>query len=243
MEKEFNYVEHYKTDAEEFDYFETRTGATQHDERRLHEYIISRIKNNNGAILDVGCGSAWVAAHFLKQNFNVYSLDISFINPKKALNKYPSNKHSGITADCYDLPFKNNSFDIIIASEIIEHLLFPDKFAASLFRTLKPGGNLIITTPYKEVIKYYLCIHCNRKTPVNAHLHSFDENILANLYKSKDLESVKWETFGNKLLIFLRTYVLLKFLPFRLWKMLDKIVNLFYNNTAHIILIYRKEAD
>lgn len=37
---EFNYIDHYKKDAEEFDYFGERSGATAHDERRVREYII-----------------------------------------------------------------------------------------------------------------------------------------------------------------------------------------------------------
>ena len=56
-----------------------------------------------------------------------------------------------------------------------------------------------------------------------------------------DLESFKYETFGNKLLIFLRTYILLKFLPFWLWKIKDRIANFIYNNPIHIICIYSKK--
>jgi hypothetical protein len=40
---DFNYIDHYKKDAEEFDYFEERKGATAHDERRVREFIISKI--------------------------------------------------------------------------------------------------------------------------------------------------------------------------------------------------------
>src|SRR5579863_10043527 len=58
---EFNYLEHYKTDAEEFDYFEEQTGATAHSERRLREYIVSLIPRDSRFLLDVGSGSAWMA--------------------------------------------------------------------------------------------------------------------------------------------------------------------------------------
>jgi len=239
--EKFNYLEHYQTDANEFDYFENRTGATEHDERRVHEYIMSNVPSKIKSILDVGCGSAWVAKNYLKKNINVYSLDISFTNPKKALKEYPAINHFGITSDSYNLPFLDNSFDCIIASEIIEHVLYPDKFIKELIRALKPRGELIITTPYKEVIRYSLCIHCNQKTPINAHINSFDENALLSLYKGSDLDSVKWQTFGNKLLIFIRTYVILKFFPFWLWKVKDKFANFIYNKPVHIIVIYKKK--
>jgi len=239
--EKFNYLEHYKIDAEEFNYFAERTGATEHDERRVHEYIMAFVPKEIKSVLDVGCGSAWVAKNYLKKNINVYSLDISVLNPVKALKKYPADNHFGITADSYNLPFLDNSFDCIIASEIIEHVINPEGFVKELMRVVKPKGELIITTPYKEIIRYALCVHCNKRTPVNAHINSFDENTLTDLFKGEDLESVKWQTFGNKLLIFLRTYVVLKYLPFSLWKIKDKIVNLIYNNPAHIILTYKKK--
>src|SRR4030067_2793879 len=179
--QEFNYTEHYKIDADKFDYFEKRFAATAHDERRVHEYIIANIPKEASKLLDVGCGSAWFAQHFLKKNKFVFSLDISISNPLKATSKYTSEKHFGITADSNFLPFQPDSFDVIVASEIIEHVVSPERFITELLRTVKPDGYLIITTPYKELIKQTLCIHCNNETPVNAHLHSFDENRLIAL--------------------------------------------------------------
>ena len=78
---DFNYIDHYKKDAVEFDYFEERKGATEHDERRVREYIISKIPKNVNSILDVGCGKGWVAKEFLPKGKTVVSLDISVTNP------------------------------------------------------------------------------------------------------------------------------------------------------------------
>lgn len=239
---DFNYIEHYGKDAVEFDYFEERRGATKHDERRVREYIISKVPKDVKSILDVGCGSGWVAEHFTKKGIRVHSLDISITNPAKALKLYPSEKHNGIVADSFCLPYANDSFDCVIASEIIEHVIDPSAFIKEVFRVAAKGGKLIITTPYKEKLIYYLCIHCNQMTPIHAHIHSFDEKMLEGYYGNEDLESFKYETFGNKLLIFLRTYVILKYLPFWLWKIKDRIANLIYNNPIHIISIYSKKG-
>lgn len=75
--KHFDYKTHYQTDAVEFDYFEKRIGAAEHEERRVREVIISEISANANLILDVGCGSGWVAKEFLNKNKKVISLDIS----------------------------------------------------------------------------------------------------------------------------------------------------------------------
>lgn len=238
---DFNYVEHYQKDAVEFNYFEERKGATKHDERRVREYIISKVPKNVQSILDVGCGSGWVAKTFIKKEVMVHSLDITKINPSKALKLYPSQKHAGIVADSFHLPFNDNSFNCVIASEIIEHVVDPAAFIKEVFRVVGKGGKLIITTPYKERLMYYLCIHCNQMTPVHAHIHSFDEKMLEDYYKEDDLESFEFKTFGNKLLIFLRTYVVLQILPFWLWKLKDRMANLIYKNPVHIICIYSKK--
>lgn len=240
MTKKFDYLEHYKIDAEEFDYFEERTGATEHDERRVHEYITSKITTYPKSVLDVGAGSAWVAKHFQDdKNANTVSLDISKTNVYKAKQIVNIDTHSPIVADSFNLPFADNSFDLVIASEIIEHVVNPKNFVEELLRVTHTAGKLIVTTPYKEKLRYYLCIHCNQKTPVHAHIHSFDEKKLLS-YSISQSNLPKYEVFGNKLLIFLRTYVLLKYFPFPLWKIVDKFFNLIKSIPAHIIVEYRK---
>ncbi len=239
--EQFNYLEHYKTDALEFDYFEERKGATLHDERRVREFILSLVPKSSNLILDVGCGSAWVAESLLKLKRKIISLDISTANPKKAFELFPSSYHYPLCGDSFYLPLKNNSVDCIIASEIIEHVINPQKFIDELLRVVKPAGSLIITTPYKEKLQYYLCIHCNKKTPVHAHIHSFDEKKLQSYIIDKKNISFKFFTFGNKILIFLRTYVLLKYFPFFLWKIIDRLFNKIYNRPAHILAVYTKK--
>jgi ubiquinone/menaquinone biosynthesis C-methylase UbiE len=237
---DFNYIDHYKQDSIEFDYFEERKGATVHDERRVREYIISKIQKNVNSILDVGCGNGWIAKEFLPKGKIVVSLDISVTNPSIVKKLYSNPKHFAVAADSFYLPFNDNSFDCVVASEIIEHVVDPAGFIKELFRVVKKGGRLIITTPYKEKIIYYLCIHCNQKTPANAHIHSFDEKKLEDLYSGKDLEGFKFETFGNKFLIFLRTHTLFQFFPFWLWKLKDKFANWIYSKPIHIICVYKK---
>lgn len=237
---DMDYIEHYQKDAEIFDYFEQRIcKATEHDERRLREYIISLVPENSKNILDVGSGSAWVAASF--PNKQVFSFDIALRNVKVALKLVQRKNHLGVVGDALNPPFALSSFDCIIASEIIEHIVSPEDFISSLIPLLKPGGMLIISTPYKEVIHYSQCIHCNRLTPKNAHLHSFDEQKLTSLYDRKKLKDIKYYIFGNKALTVLRTHVFLNFLPFTLWKIIDRISNFILKKQSHIIVLYVKD--
>ena len=238
--KHFDYITHYQTDAEEFDYFENRYGATEHEERRIRETIIRQIPHNVNLILDVGCGSGWVAKVFLKKNKKVISLDISKKNPSIVKKLYQSQNHFPLVADSFKLPFQSDSVDCVIASEIIEHVIDPKQFLMELFRVVKKGGKVVISTPYKEKIRYVLCVHCNKKTPVNAHLHSFDEIILEGF--SEEIGAKKFESiiFGNKALIFFRTHIILKYFPLSIWQAIDWLANKIYNKPLHIVCSYEK---
>lgn len=235
------YVEHYKIDGELFDYFEEREcKATAHDERRLREYILSLAPNKVGRALDAGSGGAWFARAFAEKADLFCAFDLSERNVAGALDLCESTNCVGVVGDAMNPPFAENSFDLIVASEVIEHTPDPKKFAESLFRLLAPGGRMIIGCPYKEKISYHLCVHCNRPTPANAHLHSIGEKDLES-YISESLANFNFFTFGNKALLLLRTYVLLKFLPFGLWKAFDRAANLVLKKQAHILGIYDKK--
>ncbi len=235
----FNYAEHYEKDATVYDYFEKVKGrATRNEIRRLQEAIIDKVPLSAALIADIGCGNGWVAKHFLKKNRQVISIDISTINPEKALSNYPGDNHAALVADVFHLPLKNESVDCIIASEIMEHVYDPRLFVSMLVEKLKPGGKLIITTPYNEKIEYYLCVHCNLPTPKNAHLHSFNEQNIRAI-----MPDVEWnaKTFANKYLIKSRLNVLLGFLPFSLWKPFDNLANAILRAQTRFIIGIQKK--
>ncbi|HET6512157.1 MAG TPA: class I SAM-dependent methyltransferase [Candidatus Kapabacteria bacterium] len=237
-QSEFDYQSHYQLDAEKFDYFEEHTGEHEHEERRVHEAITSYVPKQANAILDAGCGRAWVAEEYVKQGRFVCSMDISTGNPMEALRRFPSPKHAGLVADAFHLPIREGSFDVIIASEIIEHVTDPQGFVQSLFKALKPGGRLIISTPYKEKIRYTLCIHCNHATPLHSHIHSFDERKL--LSYTPQGGRATWRTFGNKALFHLRTHPLLKRMPYKAWLAADTLANKAIDKRGHIVVVYEK---
>ncbi len=240
-DSEFDYLTHYKIDAEEFDYFEERIGPAKHEEQRVHETIILKVPRNAKYILDVGCGSGWIAQKFLSPDRKVFSLDVSKTNPLRIHNSLNDNiNHFPIVADAFQLPFRDNTLDCVIASEIIEHTYNPKEFIRELFRVVAKGGRLIISTPYKEKLRYHLCIHCNRKTPENAHLHSFDEEVLKELYNKDDLKKFNYIVFGNKALIFLRTHIILKYFPYSIWYAIDWLANKIYEKPLHIVCVYEK---
>lgn len=240
--KNFNYSSHYEEDALAVNYFEEdEYPATKNERRRNRQTLISEVPDDCNSILDIGCGGAWVASHFLKRNKQVISMDISSTNPVKALQLLPHPNHAALVADAFHLPFADNSLDCIIASEVIEHLVDPALFLRCVLKKLKPGGCLLLMTPYNEKLVYHLCIHCNQLTPQNAHLHSFDEQKIRSIVPAENTK-LKTIVFCNKYFLKLRIYNLLSFLPLRLWRWVDKMANaISYKPVSFVIKIIKTD--
>lgn len=115
--------------------------------------ILHLIRSNNN-ILDVGCGEALLSKMLIEQSNRVVGIDISEEAIKLA-------REDGVEALLCDvekenLPFDYKSFDIIILSEIIEHLISPRDVLEKLKYYLKDGGFFIITFPNIGFYKYRL---------------------------------------------------------------------------------------
>lgn len=236
-ESSAQYRDHYAADAVAFDYFEERDPATDHDEHRVRQTILRSMDPDTASVLDVGCGKAWVAAALTTRNILVCSLDVSITNPRKALRAVPAPCHCAVVADAFALPFADGTFDCVISSEVIEHVHDPAAFLAELLRVVKPGGQCIISTPYNERRRFVLCVHCNNVTPLHAHLHSFTEHTLRLLAPAS---TMAYRIFGNKALLHLRTHVLLRHLPYVLWRGIDRVATMVVDKCSHIVCSYRK---
>ena len=82
-------------------------------------------------ILDIGCGN-----HKIKGSTGIDSVKIKGVDIVHDLDKFP-------------YPFKENSFDIIFANQVLEHLESPlDKILSELCRICKPGGKIKVIVPH-----------------------------------------------------------------------------------------------
>ncbi len=241
-----NYIRHYQTDAELFDYFEQYTGVQKDFDSRAKQLIVRLCRVRPDAkVLDIGSGSGWVAVQLARQGVFIISSDLSRKNLaqiKNGMSTEATPRTGCVVGDALRLPFQNSSFDAVVASEVLEHLTNPADAVREMYRVLRADGKLIATTPYNEKIQYYLCIHCNKKTPANAHLHSFDQSKLESLFKSQDFSSIKFHMYGNKLFVFSRLSWLLRFLPFPLWQMIDNLFTLIIRKPIHIATVVRRQG-
>ena len=95
-------------------------------------------------ILDCGCGSGR-SYEFSPRIFDF--LDTVYLDIERPYSSISEYHLNWVVADAELLPFRNNSFDKIVASHLIEHLNDPMEFIFTCYRLLKDGGELHIITP------------------------------------------------------------------------------------------------
>lgn len=102
--------------------------------------------NKNLCIIDLGCGQGDVSHQLKLMGFgNVVSIEISSKLLQYAKEKY-SNELPLVVADGLQVPFKNNSFDIVISAAVIEHVLDQSKYIKEISRIARHSGYIILVT-------------------------------------------------------------------------------------------------
>lgn len=109
--------------------------------------ILNKLVKPDMCILEVGCGRGEDLTLFSRVKI-IVGLDVSEVALKMARKK-PERRFHLICGSAEDLPFKRDSVDIVIASEVIEHLPNPRKFVSQASEVLRDSGRVMITTPNK----------------------------------------------------------------------------------------------
>lgn len=102
---------------------------------------------NPSSILDVGCGAGTYLTYPIAKRFptvHVVGVDSDELSIGFAQKSYPL---SNLDFQIFDMLREDAKFDLIIASEVIEHVEDPQEFLANLKFRLNPGGILILTLP------------------------------------------------------------------------------------------------
>ena len=105
-------------------------------------------------VLDVGCGNGLTCGEFIKFGCEVVGIDLSRqgIEIARKLIHKDDSRCSRLTTDC-STNLGEAPFDIVVSTEVIEHLYSPREYTQGCFRALRPGGRFICTTPYHGYLK------------------------------------------------------------------------------------------
>ena len=108
-------------------------------------------------LLDMGCGGGRHAFAGLRRGATVIAFDYSegelkdvrgVVGAMLENDEIPAGTEWGtVNGDALNLPFPDSSFDVIVASEVLEHLWATEWAMSELVRVLRPGGRIAVTVP------------------------------------------------------------------------------------------------
>ncbi len=150
---------------------------TQSGPSHMHAYLMRHLFALAGElgpetrVLDVGCGNGFACGEFLRRGCQVVGIDLSRQGIEIARKTHQGARFEVLAADERVLEkLIEAPFDLVLSTEVVEHLYAPRNYAQGCFRALKPGGKFVCTTPY----------------------HGYAKNLLLSLFG-------KWDTHADPL--------------------------------------------
>lgn len=123
-------------------------------------------------ICDLGCGGGYLASRLAARSFEVTGVDASEVLLASAAKHPGSDNLTYIRGVIGELPqfALAGRFDLVVSSDVIEHLLLPAQLVRDAHWLLRPGGRLVVGTPYHGYLKN-LAIGVLGKWDSHHHVH------------------------------------------------------------------------
>ena len=179
-----------------FDMMFSKGGKPSPADVKRAEFIRDQIPDNTRTILEVGCGTGTVT-RALTENYKVTGLELSSVGVQKV-------RELGITCvqgSIDELPFPDKSFDMVIASEVLEHL-DEEIFTKGLRQLARVASRyILITVPNNERLQSYRkeCPMCRSMFVPWGHIRSFRIETLRELFDDLNFVPMKIRTFGPRI--------------------------------------------
>ena len=158
----------------------------------ISKYLSKIYKSNNikqrAKILDVGVGMGRLISRFKTED--KFGLDIS----KEYIKVAKSKGINVCLSKIEDIPYKENIFEIITCTDVLEHVFDLNLSIKNILKVLKKDGYLIIRVPYNENLKGYLAETCPYEY---VHLRKFDEySLKLQFEKIHNVKVIEWTFTG-----------------------------------------------
>ena len=158
------------------------------------------------SVLDAGCGDGNFAASLAEAGYQVCGLDMSDSGIRIASGRGIGPFRKASVYDDLRAPFVGvTAFDAIVSVEVIEHLYSPRVFVRRAFEALKPGGLLIVTTPYWGYMKNVAIAVTNRMDASltalwdGGHIKHWSRKTLSSLLTEQSFEVVGFDGAGLRI--------------------------------------------
>ncbi len=115
----------------------------------LHRYAIALQLVSGKSVLDIACGEGYGSNILAQKAKNVLGVDVDSECVKSAKKKYVQDNLSFLSGSTSKIPANDETFDVVVSFETIEHHDKHDEMLMEIKRVLKKNGILIISTPDK----------------------------------------------------------------------------------------------
>jgi 2-polyprenyl-3-methyl-5-hydroxy-6-metoxy-1,4-benzoquinol methylase len=186
----------------------TKFGWISANEEAHQQYTIPAImallpRSKPLNIIDVGCGNGYLVNYLFKAGHRVVGIDVAEDGIEIARETYPHLKFQLRSAyekldDLLGVPA-----DVIISSEVIEHLYYPQRFLKNMSTALRPGGYLLLTTPYHGYLKNIAISLLNgwdqhhHPEKEGGHIKFFSEKSLRQILTDHRFGNIKFRNAGR----------------------------------------------
>ena len=152
------------------------------------------LDNPSGVMLDLGCGEGRHIFGAMEKfpNLQCIGLDPHIDSLNVALEGLDflesiSNKKTNfISGSAYSLPFSDNTFDLVVCSEVLEHLHEYKDAIAEISRVMKPGGKFLASVPAEFPEKICWFLSKDYQNQPGGHLRIFNKRSLINEITAND---------------------------------------------------------
>jgi 2-polyprenyl-3-methyl-5-hydroxy-6-metoxy-1,4-benzoquinol methylase len=179
------------------------TSAYNEAKKFTYEFKESRLKKclkiieslPAGDMLDIGCSTGDWAGYWSDKGWRCSGIDIDREHIQMSRDRGIDAKYCDLNKE--SIPFEDQSFDLIFAGEVIEHLIDTDSFLSELHRCLRPGGHALITTPnlvsFENRVRilfgiYPIWVNYNLSGP--GHVRAYSPRVLKKQLKEHGFEVV-----------------------------------------------------
>ena len=137
--------------------YEYREANSEASHQHLYSSISRFLKNvpPGSVVMDAGCGNGSFIALFQDRNWQLHGSDLSPTGIEIARKTFPNINFFLADGQTLYADFLTTvgPVDIVLSTEVIEHIYDPRGFLRNCYDLLKPGGTVILTTPYHGYLK------------------------------------------------------------------------------------------
>lgn len=170
---------------------------------KLTEVFAGLVQKLDGVrtICDLGCGNGHIAGRLASLGYEVTGIDASQSGIRIAQHAYPNVKfiEALINRDLHAF----DHFDLLISSDVIEHLYRPSDLLEAACALVKPGGHVLIGTPYHGYLKNLALAITNRMDSHFSVLHDgghikfFSVKTLSQLMNAHGFQDLSFTFYGR----------------------------------------------